>query len=374
LSENRRPDTLRRVTQRAGAAPALRRPSACVVNFDGREYLERSLGALRAVRDEVEEVLLVDNGSRDGSVDFVRERFPEARIVALGENRGPGAARNAGFELSRSDLVLFLDNDVFLTPGCCSTLVRALDTRADAAIVTPRVVRDADRTTIQFDGASSHFLGLMALDHPDELLDDALGGVWEISSLVSACMLVDRERWGGDALFDESFFIYLEDHDLGIRTRLRGHRILAVADAVCHHGPGTAGLSLRRTGTRHPTRVFLTIKNRWQILLKNYQVRTLLLLAPVLAFYETFQLAGAVRKGWLRPWLRAVGWIARHRRELAASRREVQRTRRVPDRDLLGGGALPFAPQLTTGAIDRLALRLLDAVCLGYWRIIRRVL
>ena len=345
-----------------GAAPSL-----CVVNFNGEHLLHDTLRAVQPMAHTFREVLLVDNASTDGSVALVEREFPWVRVLRLAENRGPGAARNAGFRQAQSDRILFIDNDVIPAPACAVRLAEAIDQDPSAVIAMPRVLYRHAPEMIQYDGAGSHFLGVMSLQHADVPLGNADPDVRPIDSLVSACFLIDRSRWAGGALFDEAFFIYQEDHDLGLRARLSGGRILSVPAAHCYHGEGTSGLSLRATGLYKPLRVVGTIRNRWLILLKNYEFRTLLLLSPALAVYEVFQLAGVVKKRWHREWWQALTGVASRWREIATQRRQVQRTRRVSDGAVLHGGRIPFTPQLASGRVERMAQEVLNRICMGYW-------
>ena len=100
--------------------------SLCVVNGNGERYLEATLGAAYE-RSVFEEVLVVDNESTDDGLQLVGERFPGARILEMGDNRGPGAARNVGFRAATLDLILFVDNEVRVASDCAAFLARALE-------------------------------------------------------------------------------------------------------------------------------------------------------------------------------------------------------------------------------------------------------
>jgi GT2 family glycosyltransferase len=344
--------------------------SACVVNYNGERYLEATLTAVRRSRTRFAEILLVDNGSTDRSLELLRECFPEVRVVPLGRNGGPAAARNAGFRAAAHDVVLFIDNDVAPHPDCAARLAAALAQRSDALIAMPRVLYVGRPEVIQYDGADCHFLGLMVMRHAELTVADTPAITEETGSVVTACFLIDRRRWRGGEPFDESFLFNYEDHDFGVRCRIAGHALLSVPGATCLHGRGTEGLSFRPGGDRLPLRVYCLIRNRWRILLQSYAGRTLLLLAPCLLFYELFQLAGAARKGWLGIWLRAAGWVLAHPGVTLRRRRQIQQTRRVGDRALLTGGPLPFAPGLAASQMERAGRALLDRLAVGYWRLV----
>ncbi len=356
-------------------------PTVCMINYNGESYLERSLSALADESLPLAEIVLVDNGSSDGSRTLVEQRFPDVRLVAMPKNLGAAAARNVALEQARTDLVLLIDNDVTLTPGSLQKLIDALQRDASVVAAMPAILYGGDRTTIQYDGADTHFLGQQTLHHEGIPYDSASREERELGSLVSACLLVDRSRLptprsGDDALppFDEDFFIYFEDHDFGHRMRLMGRRVLAVPGAFCYHGAGTPGVSIRALGTYSPLRVFCHIRNRWLFILKNYSARTLVLLAPMLAAYEVVQLVAVVKKGWFREWARAAWWVARHPRTVYAKRRRVQRARALSDSRLLQGGPVPLREEATSSRLERGGKRVLDATAGVYWRAVRGLL
>ena len=341
------------------------RPSLCIVNFNGAAFLRSTLGAATTLRESVSEILLVDNDSDDDSLAIART-FDDVQVVELAENRGAAAVRNAALERARSDLVVLLDSDVRLAEGCVEALTSALGAH-DAAVAMPRVLYESARQTVQYAAADWHFLGLQIVE-PRDVPDDAVpDDVRPIGSVITACCLVDRSKVGTDP-FDEDFFIYLEDHDFGVRARLHGYEVLSVPEARCYHDEGTPGLSIRSLGTYSSRRVFCLIRNRWQFMAKNYAGRTLAVLAPLLAFYELAQLAIVVRKGWTREWARAVAWMGRNAPRVLARRREIQSARVRTDRELMRAGPIPFRDELTAGRAERAARRALNGVAGAYWK------
>jgi hypothetical protein len=189
----------------------------------------------------------------------------------------------------------------------------------------------------------------------------------EIGSIVTACFLVDRRRWGDRLLSDPSFFFHLEDHDLGLRARQLGHRIIAVPGAVCRHGKGTPNLSLREVGQYTPSRVVLTMANRWRIILTRYELRTILLLAPALLAFELCQLVGATAKGWFPHWRRAVWIVLSGLPQMWRERRDWGTQRRYGDGRILEGGDLPFNPKLLQGRLERRIAALVFAALRLNW-------
>lgn len=344
------------------------KPTLCVINYNGERCLPATLGAAMEVADQFAEIILVDNGSTDDSLGLAARDFPEVRVIARPDNGGPGVARNAGIQAAQTDRVLFIDNDVTLTPGCAAILGRALDDDADAVIAMPVVIYASRRDTVQYAGAGSHFLGLMTLLCQNEPVDKVTGAPVDVGSCVTCAFLLDRKRMGETAPFDEDFFYQMEDHDFGVRMRARGFCVLAVPTAHVFHGLGTEGMSIRRHGTYAPVRVYCLIRNRWIFLLKTYSVRTFLVLSPILLLYELVQFTVVLRKGWLREWGRAAGWVIGNFPSILSKRRDVQRARRRPDRELLTGGAIPFRAELAQSKLERAGKRAFDSIATTYWK------
>ena len=345
-----------------------------MITYNGEAHLRQSLPAALRQAGLFEEILLVDNGSTDGSLDLVEREFPSVRLVRMGANLGAGAARNAGVRAARTDLILFLDNDVMLLDGGAERLVAALRQHREAIAAAPSVIYASRPDTVQFCGADNHYLGLMILRQENTPLAQVETRIRRTDSLVTACFLVDRSRLPDDHPFDEHYFYHMEDHDLGVRLRALGHTILAVPEAHVLHGEGQAGLSIRRIGKYTSTRVYFLVRNRWLFLLKVYKLRSLLVLLPILLLYELAQLTVVLKKGWTREWARAVGWMVRKAPTVIALRRAVQATRKVPDREFLSDGPIPFRAELASGRIEVAARRALDAVASWYFKVVRPLL
>lgn len=347
--------------------------SVCIVNYQGERYLPATLEAVARIEAPVREVLLVDNASTDRSVAITRQMSPGTRILELGVNRGPGTARNAGFERAVSDWILFVDNDVRPEPGAPGELQRVLMSHADAVAATPRIEYQDRPGVVQYAGAAAHVLGLQILRHADRPAELIPREVHDQHSLISACVLVHRERWGASPPFDEDFFLYLEDHEFGLRARLRGQRLLVVPTVRCLHGVGTEGVSIRASGEYSDVRIRHTIQNRWQVLIKLFEGRTLALLCPSLLLFEILQLAGVIRRGWVGRWLAAVRWTVRNLPALLEKRSEVQGERERADVTLLSADPIPFNPALLESRLEHIVRRGLDEVTALNWRVVRRL-
>ena len=345
-----------------------RRVSVAIVNYNGEPYLPETLRAVTGLGPSVDDVLLIDSGSTDGGAALVREHFPRVRVIELGANLGPGAARNRAIRDAVHDRVLLIDNDAEPEPGTVPALSAALDDHPNAILAMPAVLYAEAPGMVQYVGAVPHFLGTQTLLHADTPVAQLGGGVRVVGSAVTCCVLVDRGRFGDRRWFDERFFLYLEDHEFGLRASLQGYECLTVPDARCLHRAGTIGVSVRQTGRFTPIRVRHTIRNRWLTLLMLYQPGTLLRFAPALALFEALQLLGSVRKGWIGHWIWAAGSTARMLPHVLRVRRAMRATRRRGDLEVLTAGPFPFNPRWRRSALERAAERGLDLIARLNWR------
>ena len=346
-----------------------RRISVGIVNHNGESYLPETLRAVARLGPAVDDVLLIDSGSSDRGCVLVREQFPHVRVIELGSNLGPGAARNRAIREATHDRVLLIDNDVEPDPGSVPVLDAALDGHSNAVLAMAAVLYAQAPNTVQYVGAVPHFLGTQTLLHADTPAAQLNDGVRVVGTAITCCVMVDRARFGDRRWFDERLFFYLEDHEFGLRASLQGYDCLIVPAARCLHRAGTIGVSIRQTGRFTPVRVRHTIRNRWLTVLMLYQPGTLLRFAPALAAFEVLQLLGAARKGWIGHWLWAAGSTARMLPHVLRVRRAMARSRRRRDLEILTAGPFPFNSRWSPSSLERAARRSLDLISQLNWRL-----
>lgn len=342
------------------------------VNHNGGRTIHEAIRCVQRQTLPVKRILVVDNGSTDGSPAGIHELFPDVKVIGRQENQGPGRARNLGLSLAETELVLWVDDDIYLAPDCLEKMTAAyLETGAVA--ICPRIVFHPERDTIQFDGAAIHFCGVLSLLHanqpvgltPERTFPNAFG---------SACLLVDRQVLAGLGGFDAHIFFYFEDLELAYRLRARGHVICCEAQAAAYHdrGQGSAALAFRGRGDYPVLRAYYLLRHRWLIVLMHYQLRTLCLLSPALALYEAMSFAVSLQRGWLWQWCKALISVAANAGRILRSRGQLQRTRRVRDRELLSAGPLPFSSGFVRSGIESGVVDLLNRVLNRYWESIRK--
>ncbi len=240
------------------------RVSVVVVAYNGLPWIER---CLESIGDE-HELIVVDHGSTDGTLDLVRDRFPLARIVEQ-PNRGMGGGNNAGMRVATGRYHLLLNSDAWPLADAVERLADFADQHPQAAVVGPRL-RNLDgslqRSVRAFPTLwrlATEYLFLRKLAPKTDALNALYGGgfdhesVREADWLFGACLLVRREAADAVGLFDEDFFMFSEEVDWCYRFRRAGWDVLFFPGAeVIHVGGASHGGRMYRENVRGHLRFF----------------------------------------------------------------------------------------------------------------------
>jgi len=215
--------------------------SVVVVSYNALPWLEGCLESVRGV-----ETIVVDNGSTDRTVAFVRERFPDVHLVEQG-NRGLAAGWNVGLERAGGDYVLILNADAWLTEGSLERLVAFAEQQPRAAIVGPRLLNPDGTLQRSVRGfptlwrLATEYLFLRKLAPGSQALNGFYAGgfahdeVREAEFLMGACLLVRREAVAEVGSLDEAFFLFSEETDWCYRFVQAGWQVLFYPGAECVH-------------------------------------------------------------------------------------------------------------------------------------------
>ncbi len=212
-----------------------------IVTYNSGDYTQACLDALAAQTDAGFECVIRDNDSTDGALN--RLRLPDARFsVDRGrENAGFAAGTNRALAGARTDYVMSVNPDTELAPDCLAVLREHIEAEPGIAMVSPVLLRPDGQLDGAGDCLSVHGIAWRAGvgDAPDEHAERA-----EVFSPTGAAALYRRDLFEAEGGFDERFFCYLEDVDLGFRLRARGHRCLLVPNAAGRHvgGHSTAAI------------------------------------------------------------------------------------------------------------------------------------
>jgi GT2 family glycosyltransferase len=293
--------------------------SVIVVTYDSAAAVARCMPRLAEQLAPGDELIVVDNASRDGTLEAVQTAAPGARVLAQPRNLGFAAGANTGAAAAAGDLLLFLNPDAEPAPGFVEAIRGpARDDRGWAAWMG--LVTMDGGTRINTSGGVIHFTGIAWSGEAQRPIAAAPPGPAEVAFLSGTCLAVPRSAWERLCGFPEAFFMYCEDVDVSLRARLTGGRMgIEPAARVDHDYDFAKGAAKWRRLER----------NRWAVLLRDYPGPLLALVAPALLATEIALLAIAAAGGWLPAKLLAGVDTLRALPRLLGERRAVQATRTV---------------------------------------------
>lgn len=208
--------------------------SAVVVSYNVRDLLLRCIESLR--EEGIDQIVVVDNASSDGSAKAVPRADPDVDVLALGVNLGFGAGVNRGVARTSTDHVLVANPDLVVEPGSAKALLDALERDPGLGVVGPRIETPEGRLYPSartfpdlLDAAGHAFLGFVWPSNPFSrryrMLDWDHSEACDVDWVAGTCMLVRRQAWDDVGGFDEDFFMYMEDVDLCWRLHRAGWRV-----------------------------------------------------------------------------------------------------------------------------------------------------
>lgn len=255
----------------------MREISVVIPNFNGMAYLERALSSLERQTIKSFEVILVDNGSSDGSADFVKKRFPWVRLIELPENFGFCRGVNEGIRASSAAFVVLLNNDTEVEPDFLQEMRDAICRHPKAFSCQARMMQFERRELL--DDAGNYYCALgWAFARGKGKNAEHFLREEPIFAACAGAAIYRRELFFRIGLFDEEHFAYLEDTDIGYRARILGYENWYAPKAVVYHvGSGTTGSRYNQFKTRYSSR------NNVYMIYKNMPVLQIFLNLPLLA-------------------------------------------------------------------------------------------
>jgi len=297
--------------------------SIIILNYNGKHLLGVCLDSVIAQTYENLEVIVVDNGSADASVEFVRNNYPKVKVIANTANLGYVKAANQGIAYSHGEFLVVLNNDTRADASWIEHLVRTAHTDSAIGICAskqlnffePAVI---DSTGIQFfRGGYARDRGKHEKDCGQYDLKEEIFGAPGASAFYRRAMLDDI------GVFDEDYFAYCEEFDLSFRAQLLGWKCIFVPEAVIYHMSGRT-----RAASDERFLVFYVERNRLFTIIKNYPVRLFLLNWPFLLKYEFDILMRFLKKG-EKEVMSARFDALRHLSGMLAKRFAIQRRRKA---------------------------------------------
>jgi hypothetical protein len=304
------------------------RISVIILNWNGKQFLQDCLGAMRRQSFRDFETILVDNGSEDGSPQFVRTHFPEVKLLSLPDNLGFTGGNIAGYAHSTGSIVSLLNNDTEAHPSWLAEIEKASQECPDAGSFASKMMYFDERGRVEncgFDvgiGGATIDLGRDEIDGPDwkqprKVFGGCGGGVAYRRSMLEDVGFLDPD-----------FFMIYEDADLSFRAQLRGYKCVYVPGAIVYH-------RYRATIGKAPSRqVFYSQRNIEFVYLKNMPLGLILRSLPHRLLYEVGAAIYFGKQGNGLAFFRAKVDVLKRLPSIMQKRRAIQRTRTTTNSQL----------------------------------------
>jgi GT2 family glycosyltransferase len=274
------------------------RVTVVIPNWNGVNVLPACLQSLRLQTFQRFETVVVDNGSQDDSLDLLAKDFPEVRVIALAENRGFAGGVNVGIQASSTEYVALLNNDTEAAPDWLSAAVAALDGAPEASFAASKILDFERRTVLDSIADRLSVLGVPVKVGRNEVDVGQFDARFAIMSACAAASFYRRRLFDDVGFFDEDFFAYVEDLDIGVRATLAGHKGISIPEArVYHIGSSSSG------GGPSAFTIRLTTRNILWMMVKCLPAPLLAVMLPLSISVQMGFVAHTLLTG-RRPWFR----------------------------------------------------------------------
>lgn len=295
-----------------------------IPNWNGRSFLNDCLKSLRSQVFKNFEIIVVDNGSTDGSVPFIKSRFPEIIILENKENLGFAKAINQGIQKANSEFVVLLNNDTMVDKNYLHFLFQAINRKKETCGVAPKILDFKKRDTVDSAGDLINTAG-QAFHRGHGGKSSRWNEAKEVFLITAGASIYRRKAFDRVGLLDEDFFAYGEDVDWSLRAQMAGCKFWYEPKAIIyHHQKGTSRKIPKKT-------VYLQFRNMTLTIIKNFPIGLFLkrwrfLLIPLIHFNTILYMA---LKGLGKEAISADFWILKNLNKIIKSRKQIQSERKV---------------------------------------------
>ena len=255
--------------------------SIIIVNYNGKELLQKCLDSLLKVNYDNFEIILVDNNSTDGTVEFITKNYPSLIIIKLDSNKGFAEPNNVAAKISKGKYLLFLNNDTVVTPNFISEMVKVMETDKKIAVCQSLLLKPDGSVD-----SSGDFIDHLGVVYNSKTKIDEIR---EVSSARGASMLVRSDIFEKLDGFDQKFFVTFEDVDLCWRSWILGYRVLIIPTSIVYH---EGGITIKKIKSEI---AFHGFKNQLAMKITNFE--------PILAIRNMMLFFGIYGIRELKIWL-----------------------------------------------------------------------
>ena len=233
--------------------------SIIIINYNGKLYLEKCLESIKKINYDNLEIIVVDNNSTDGTMEFLVQNFPSIITLKLDKNYGFAKPNNIAAKIAKGDFLVFLNNDTEVTPNFLTELVQVLVGNDQIGICQSLLLKPDGEID-----SSGDFIDTIGVVYNSK---EPIDKIREISSARGASMIIRKKLFLDLEGFDEKFFVSFEDVDLGWRTWIMGYKVVINPKSIVYHYGGKTHHSIKNEISFHG------LKNQVSIKITNFEIK-----------------------------------------------------------------------------------------------------
>ncbi len=248
--------------------------SVVIPNWNGKEYLGPCITSLRNQSYNNLDIIVVDNASTDDSIECLQKNFPEVKVIKHSKNLGFGAANNAGIRLAQGNYIMMLNNDTRLEPKCIEALKKSIDKDEKYGACASKILLENENSLVDVAGIAVCLDGL-SIGRGRLESGDKFNKEEEVFFASDCACLYKKEMLNNigltNEIYDEDFFAYADETDMGWRAQLAGWKCIYNPEAVVYH------LHSASSSNYSPFKAFLVERNRIWVAIKNFPFHLIIL-------------------------------------------------------------------------------------------------
>jgi GT2 family glycosyltransferase len=341
------------------------RTAVLILGYNDEKNINEAISSSINQTYENYQVIYIDNASTDASLSFVRKNYLDIKIVANKKNLGyAGAYAEILTETFKKDFscAVLLNSDTIVDKNWLSELVASAYKDESIAIAQSKIFLSGENWALANTfGNKINYLGFGFCGHYKKIDNENFNHDQEIISASGASLLVKKDAYLKIGGLDEKFFAYLEDQDLSWRAQMQGYKIVLSAKSVMWHK------YVFQKNARNHWKFFTLERNRLFFLFKNFEIKTLILIAPMFFLMEIGILGDATTKGYLWDKIRSYGAFFSNIGMLRRDRQMIQQGRQLTDSELFE----KLSPTVDFEEIQSPALSIANKILSAYYTLIK---
>jgi len=248
----------------------VKQTAVVILNWNGKRFLEKFLPEIVEYSKEDADIIVADNNSSDDSISFLKEHFPEIRIIQNSENGGFAKGYNDALKEVHAKYYILLNSDIEVSPNWIKPLYQLMEKNTDIAACQPKLLDYNNKSNFEYAGAAGGFLDYLGFPFCRgriffniEVDKGQYNDTTEIFWATGACLMIRSELYHKNNGLDEDFFAHMEEIDLCWRLKNQGHKIYYCGESTVYH---VGGGTLPKSNSK---KTYLNFRNNYILLLKN---------------------------------------------------------------------------------------------------------